>query len=373
MTENRAVVWHLIDANADTAYFRALARLHDRSRYPVAIGSVAPAGPLQDAMRALGVPTFSLEASGRPSYAGALRRLVRLLRAGRDRLLHAHCFDPTWLGLFAARISRRPFVFTRHHSDHHLRLGRPWHTRVDAWCARSADAVIAVSEATRTVLHEQEGVRRAVDVVYNGIEGLSEPGPTELQHLRESLDVQGHLCVVPARLHEEKGHAVLFAALPRVIERVGRVTIALAGEGPHRAELEALARQGGVSDSVRFLGHRADVAALLALADVVVLPSLAESFGLAALEAMSAGQPVVAAATGGLPEVVRDQECGLIVPPGQAEPLAEAMAAVLGNPALGRRLGEAGRSRAARFSAESMVRGYEAVYDRLLSGRASRE
>jgi glycosyltransferase involved in cell wall biosynthesis len=99
---------------------------------------------------------------------------------------------------------------------------------------------------------------------------------------------------------------------------------------------------------------------------VVVLPSLAESFGFAVLEAMSLGRPVVATTTGGVPEVVSNGKTGLLVPPADAEALGAAVGRVLGDPALARRLGEAGRARAATFGFDRMMHGYQAVYQQLL-------
>src|SRR5436190_20782728 len=110
-------ICHLIDANSDTQYFRSIARACASERYPVMIGSLAPAGPLQAAMRELQTPTFALDAATRRQYPQALWRLVCLLRRARVALLHAHCFAPSWLGLIAARLAGVPFVFTRHHSD----------------------------------------------------------------------------------------------------------------------------------------------------------------------------------------------------------------------------------------------------------------
>jgi glycosyltransferase involved in cell wall biosynthesis len=364
-------VAHLIDANLDTSFFRALVAHRDRTRFEVMVGSLAPAGALQGRMQALGAPTFSLSARGRAEYALAVLRLVRLLRRGDVAILHAHCFDPTLVGLMAARLARVPFVFTRHHSDHNIRLGKKWHTRLDGFCARRADRAIAVSEATRKIMLDVEGARAAnISVVYNGIEALEQPRPACVTALRGEFAQDGAcLCLVLARLHEEKGHLVLFDALPRLRERVGAVRVLLAGEGPHGEWFEREARARGLGECVRFLGRRADVADLIGAADVVVLPSLAESFGFVLVEAMSLGKPVVGTTTGGVPEVVRDGETGLLVPPGDASALAVAIARVLESPDWARTLAEAGRTAALRFTAEAMVRGYERVYEELLAAK----
>jgi glycosyltransferase involved in cell wall biosynthesis len=360
-------VYHLVDANSDTAYFRAIARHHDGQRYPVAIGSLSPPGPLQQAMRELGVPTFSLDVTARRQYGRALVRLAHLLRRRSPAILHAHCFDPTLVGMLAARAAGAACVFTRHHSDHHLRLGKRWHTRIDAWCGRRADAVIAVSQATRRIMSEIERVPEdRITVVYNGMDPLPAPPADRIERLRQELAVgSGAVCLVIARLHEEKGHAVLFEAIPAILARVGALLVLLAGDGPHRRALETEVRRRGIASVVRFLGQRSDIASLLALSTLVVLPSLAESFGFAALEAMSAGRPVLATRTGGLPELIVEGETGLLVAPGDAPALAAAACRILQDPAGADTLGRHGRRRAALFTSERMVRGYEQVYDRL--------
>ena len=152
------LVCHLIDANLDTTYFRAIARHHDKARFPVMIGSLAPEGPLQSAMRELGTRTFAVSVTRRRQYGRAIAGLARLLRREKASVLHAHCFDPTIVGLVASRLAGTSFVFTRHHSDHNLRLGKRWHTWIDGWCGRHADRVIAVSEATRRIMTDVERV-----------------------------------------------------------------------------------------------------------------------------------------------------------------------------------------------------------------------
>jgi glycosyltransferase involved in cell wall biosynthesis len=364
-------VCHLIDANLETKYFCSIALHHDRARFPATIGSIWPAGTLQEGMGNLDTPTFALGAGTRRQYPGALRRLVTLIREHRISLLHAHCFDPTALGLIAARIARIPLVFTRHHSDHNIRLGKRWHTRIDAWCGRHADHVIAVSEATRRIMIEVERVPcERITVVHNGVEPLAAAEPAAVERLRAELAGTGAPVVLTlARLHEEKGFRYLFEALPAVVEQAGPLTVLIAGDGPHRGLLEADARARGLAEFVRFLGRRDDVAALIGLASLVVLPSLAESFGFVLVEAMGLGKPVVATTTGGIPEVVSDGETGLLVPPGNAPALAGAIARLLRDPAEATALGEAGRRRSALFTFERMMRGYEAVYESVLASR----
>src|SRR5215471_400755 len=358
------MICHLIDSNIETGYFRSIARHHDREQFPVMIGSIAPAGPLQRTMTGLSVPTFSLNAVSRLQYPAAILRLVRLLSQNHVAVLHAHCFDPTFIGLISARIAGIPFVFTRHHSDHNIRLGKRWHTRIDRWCGRRSDHVIAVSEATRRIMTDFEGTPEAkITLVYNGVEPLCTPASESVAKLRRELMLHDEsICLMIARLHEEKGFKVLFDAIPIVVSHVPNMVVLVAGEGPHRATLAAGARRRGLDHMVRFLGQRNDIPELISLASVVVLPSLAESFGFVLLEAMSLGKPVVASTAGGIPEVVSHGETGLLVPPGDALSLADAISRVLLKPALAADFAAKGKQRTQLFTFDRMIRGYERLY-----------
>jgi len=168
-----------------------------------------------------------------------------------------------------------------------------------------------------------------------------------------------------ARLHEEKGFEVLFNAIRIVSSHVENLVVLVAGEGPHRTTLAAGVRKCGLDHVVRFLGQRNDIPELISLASVVVLPSLAESFGLVLLEAMSLGRPVVASTTGGIPEVVSHGETGLLVPPGDVLRLADSIIRILLQPDLAADLAAKGKQRAQLFTFDRMIRGYEGVYANL--------
>ena len=212
---------------------------------------------------------------------------------------------------------------------------------------------------------------RKISVIYNGMEPLRDPDPHRVAAIRRELGLSHErVCLMTARLHEEKGHHYLFEAIPQITLRAGRVIFLLAGDGKHRAELEAEVRARGIEGSVRFLGRRDDVPELIALSTLVVLPSLAESFGFSLLEAMSMGKPVVGSTTGGIPEVVTDGETGLLVPAADSSSLADAICRILQDEKLAQMLGEAGRRSAARFTFERMISGYQAVYQKVTEHRA---
>jgi N-acetyl-alpha-D-glucosaminyl L-malate synthase BshA len=157
----------------------------------------------------------------------------------------------------------------------------------------------------------------------------------------------------------------------RIFERVSREVpsvLLMVGEGPERASAQALARRLGIDNRVRFLGRQDHIEELTGLADVFLLPSELESFGLSALEAMASGVPVVGSDAGGLPEVVRHTETGFVLPVGDIEGMAARTIEILKDDEHARELGQAGRRRAASlFGAERIVSQYERFYESVLA------
>jgi glycosyltransferase involved in cell wall biosynthesis len=176
------------------------------------------------------------------------------------------------------------------------------------------------------------------------------------------------LIICAARLHPVKRQDVLIEALGCLPEAAGRpVHLVLAGDGGERAALETLAARVAPG-RVHVLGMRGDVPDLLAQADAFALASRMEGLPISVLEAMLAELPVVASRVGGLADAVADGETGLLVPSGDARALADALARVLGDAGLRRRMGEAGRRRVReRFSLAGMVERTAAVYDELVN------
>ncbi len=153
----------------------------------------------------------------------------------------------------------------------------------------------------------------------------------------------------------------------RVRER-RRAKIVLVGDGPERGRVETLAREAGIAEHVEILGEVDDVRGLLSVADVFLLPSAQESFGLAALEAMACGVPVVASRVGGLPEVITDGLTGYLRDPDDQEGMAAAVLDLLDDPSLRQRVAHLARASVVdRFDEDRVVPMYEALYERLLT------
>jgi glycosyltransferase involved in cell wall biosynthesis len=332
------------------------------------------AAPMVPLFRAAGVRTIDLRARRRTDPA-ALWRFGQVLRRGRFDVVHAHSFRTEQASVLWGRLLRRvPILVRTVHNVDDLYVQQPYAAMLKA-SARALDRVIAISDAVAAYLRDEAALpAEKVVRIYYGIDPSPFRPDLPPPSCRADADpLRRPTLGVVARLAPQKGHRVLFDALPAVRTAVPDVHVRLVGheELSTAAELRAYAAGRGVDDLVAFEGFRADVAAVLADLDVFVLPSLWEGFGLVLLEAMAAGRPVVASNVGPIPEIVVDGVTGLLVPPGDAAALAEALVRLLRDPELAAAHGRAGRARVEReLRLDTMVRRTEALYDELLD-RAS--
>jgi glycosyltransferase involved in cell wall biosynthesis len=294
-----------------------------------------------------------------------------LLRRLRPTLLHLHSAAPAsdrHLLALARMADVDRLILTQHVASPSV-AGDADSSKLRA--LRDADAVTTVCEAVKDVLvRDCDLDRKRVRVVPNGADLPDDADErAAARRWRDELGIGAFkpLWVCVARLEEQKGHAVLLDALARLQERGLDFVVALAGEGSLRAGLERRAAHLGLGARVRFLGQVDSVGSLLLAADACVIPSQWEAQPLALLEALARERPVVATATGGVPEVIEDRVHGRLVPPGDPQALAEALEEFHRNPDLAWRLGENGGERLrASFTWDRAVEGFEAVYDEML-------
>lgn len=296
---------------------------------------------------------------------GVLRLRERLAAAAVD-LVHLHTSRATWLGGLAARWLGLPAITTRR-QDRRV----PASARTRLVYGRLVRRVVAISPSIARGL-ETGGVDRArVVTIPSSVDaGALRPGRPAAA-VRAELGVGGGelLVLTLAALVARKGVDLLLRAQAALDGERG--VLAVAGDGPERARLEALARELGLAAHVRFLGRREDRADLLGACDVFALASRAEGLGVAALEAMACGRPVLATRVGGLAEAVVHEGTGLLVAPDDAEALADAWRRLRADPALRARLGAAGPARLDQgFRAPQMVAAYERLYREVLAEAA---
>ena len=324
-----------------------------------------PHGSLARAAAALGVPVVPLRIRNHADVVAG-RRLARLLAEDRYDIVHFHTARAHAMSIFLGSRPRVRRVVTRR-MDYRLRGGG-----YARWLYnRGADAVVAISEGVREALLAS-GVHPAqIAVVPSGVDvERFALGASHRDDERRRLGLaSGELVLaIVGALEERKGHAILLDAVALLRDLPLRVLCA--GSGSCAQALAARRDALGLGDRVRFLGRVEDVPVFLAAVDIVVMPSRHEGLGVAALEAMAAGRPVIATRVGGLPEVVGD-DGGLLVPPENPQALAAAIRHLALAPATARTLGEAGRRRVAqRFTLAAMAQGTRAVYRDLVPASA---
>ncbi len=215
---------------------------------------------------------------------------------------------------------------------------------------RLIDGVIVPSHALKKQITRSRYVEESlVDVIPIGIadRGYTRPTKEAVAAVREKFAIPEDtvVAVTVGRFVEQKGHRCLIDAARRITAAFPRVVFLLLGDGPLRGELEAMIARFGLERHFLLAGMREDVDAILAGADMMIHPSIEEPFGIALLEGMRAGLPIVASRVGGIPEVVREEETAVLVEPRQSEAIAEAVIRLLEDPSLRETLGAAGHRR----------------------------
>ena len=356
---------------AEQALLHVLAGLDRRRWRPVLFHHPEPGlAPLLEEARRLdvelrAVPLMPLGSRG----AARAPQFIRALQAARPAVFHAHLTWPLACkhGLTAAILARVPAIVATEQLFVEAAYSRT--TRIQQrLIAKGVHCYIAVSrEVARRLRQAFRMPEHKIKVVHNAIplDSFDRPANSALRAILAG-PAERPIVLTTARLDRQKGLCYLLKAAALVPEAL----FVLAGDGPERASLEAQAHQLGMDDRIVFLGYRQDISDLLASCDLFVLPSLFEGLPLAVLEAMAAGKPVIATAIGGTDEAVVPGETGLLVPPADPGALAEAIRALLSDPARAQRLAARGKDRAHReFSAATMVQRITHIYDEALGLR----
>lgn len=280
-------------------------------------------------------------------------------RAGLD-LLHVHYAIPHAVSAYLAREIVAPdrlrTVCTLHGTDITLVGADPSYRPLVKFCIEKCDAVTAVSRWLTETTRATFEIARPVRTVYNFVD------------TNEYRRLEGCAGEVPTIVHVSNFRPLkrtpdVVEVFRRVREKI-RCRLIMVGDGPDRAKAAALAESLGIASDVRFAGVTDSVIDILSSADVFLLPSELESFGLAALEAMACEAPVVTTNVGGLREVVEDGASGYLLPIGDVDAMAERTLEILANPELRKQMGRHARKIAAeKFSPRVALNSYLEVYD----------
>jgi glycosyltransferase involved in cell wall biosynthesis len=293
--------------------------------------------------------------------------LAKIIRSGNFVLLHAHGFKAGLVARPAARMGRVPCLVTVHNDFAGAKAARlrPLYYAAERWLSRWTAGYVTVSRWLAAELADECGVRGRIAVIPNGII-LS--GWNQGERCGFTLAGRQPLVGTVARLAPQKGVEFFIRAAARLAANYPELRFLVVGDGPLRPGLESLAGELGLGGRLFFMGHRTDVASILSCLSVFVQPSLSEGQGITVLEAMAAGCPVVASAVGGLREVIRHGENGLLVEAGSADTLAEAVGALLDDKTLAGALAKKALCDVREYDISAMLERTRDLYQAVMEG-----
>ena len=354
--------------------FMMLTRGLDSTRFDVEFACLRRWGPFVQEITERRIPLSEYKVTTfRSVYALTQQaRLARHIARRRIQIVHAYNFYGNVFAIPPARLVARVVIASIRDCAPYL---TPMQKRVQRYACQLADCVLVNAEAVKRWLVAEGYDESKIVVIRNGVDLTRFSESTDSKDVRRDLGLPGGtpLVVVVSRLARLKGLEQLIeaAAILKSRNQDGRFLIVgetAPSQRDYLDELKRLAALHRVADRVVFTGLRSDVPALLSAADVAVMPSLNEALSNVLLESMAAGAPTVATRVGGTPEALIDGQTGLLVPAGEARPLAAAISQLLDDRVLAIRLGHAARQFIHQhLSVERMVRATEQLYAELLA------
>jgi glycosyltransferase involved in cell wall biosynthesis len=337
--------------------------------------AIPSAGPLMEHAREQNIPARIIPypfPSTKPlralkfvlTYPVAARRIRRLVNDLRPDIVHfntAACISP------AAALRKAPVKRVWHIRETTI----PFLRKVAGWIKRWSDTVIVNSRNSAEAYPGLLASERT-HIVHNGLD-LEVPDKSEGERVRLELDFsrEDFIALFAGQLRAHKDPLLFVEALAEARSRGAEINACIAGDGPLLDKLKEEVNHRGLAEAVRITGFRSDLPALIAASDIVVCPSLAESFPRIGLEAMALGKPMVATYAGGIPEQVVNGETGILFPPGDSKAFAEALIELAGDREKLERLGSAAALRhKMHFTESKYAEGVEEVFDRLLDEKS---
>ena len=296
--------------------------------------------------------------------------LVDILRIAKEehiQLIHAHGYGAANFGRIAGMIRGIPTIVHAHDDDRYYPL---YQNLADRLLRNHTDKALAVSESVKkSCINKRHIGKDRTFVIHNGIplRDFVPPEGERVQKERKRLGIESDFKVfgTVAKLREEKGTRYLIESAAKVLGIFPKTNLLIAGDGPLLEELKKLSEKLGISDRVLFAGFRNDIPVILSIIDIFVIPSITEGSPLALLEAMAMGKPIVATNVGGIVEILRDGETGLLVPSRDPEAIAEKIVHLLRNEADSRKLGSRAREEVEKYDIHSHVQKLVGHYDEL--------
>jgi len=345
----------------------ALALGMDARKFDTQVWCLAKGGDVVDWLRAGGITVIIC---GMPSYHKPIDvlRLSRFMHRHKVDIVHAHGYFAGTFGRIAAILAGVKIIVFHVHSTYFYFRWR--HVAIEKILSLFTDKIVCVSKAVKRFVEDVEKISPRKTVLVYNTPSRKWPCPSKhLDLIRRSKDDCVLLSV--GALVENKGHGLLIEAVGELVPRFPNLRLVIAGAGPLRCELKGKIRCLGLENKAFLTGLVKDIDNAYRIANIFVMPSrFREGLGLAILEAMQCGLPVVAFRLGGICEIVENNRTGLLVPPGDVKALAQAIATLLSDKDLRAKMGREGaRVIRERFRSGQMIALIESLYLQLMARR----
>ncbi|MEQ8962962.1 MAG: glycosyltransferase family 4 protein, partial [Coleofasciculus sp. C2-GNP5-27] len=298
-----------------------------------------------------------------------LTRLLALIKREQPQILHLHGYGSTNFGRLASLITGIPTIV----HEHAVLPNQPFYqTIADTILSPLTTKAIAISEPVREFMIRVRKVKpEKLETFFYGLPlaEFQEPAPNEVQQERTHLGISPDkqvVCTV-GRLDTQKGQIYFLKAAVLILKELPKTRFLIVGDGPDRSMLQSVAQQEGIADRVIFTGFRKDIPILVALSDVVAIPSLHEGGPLTLFEAMNLRKPVVGTPVGLMPEVIRNEETGFLVPCQNIAQLADKLIFLLKNPQLASNMGKTGWQVCQSYDIAYSVQRLSEIYRELIA------
>ena len=367
---------HVVSVESSNYYLNNLIDFSEQGKVKYIMITLGAESVFTEEMRARGVEVFLVPAISFTQKLKAVQQIRQILGQTRADIVHTHLFIPSLIGVRAGRKAGIKTMTTRHHSDALYNISswlkrKVW-LRLEQYVNRKAHHIIAPSQMVYDILVNKERVPASrVSLIPYGqtTERFDAITDEMIRTTRATLKMDGKLSLVcVARLFNRKGHIFLFRAMAALIKDYPQLELYLVGTGPHKEQLEQLAKEEGLADHVQFLGWRNDALAIMAAADLIVHPSLEDALSSAVIEAIMLEKPIVASDISGVRDTLGNGKYGEIVPPASAKDLEEGIRRILSDKTQSLQKAKAGKAFLLEYMAAARVSAaYVSEYEKLMT------
>ncbi len=340
----------------------------NKEKYNVSVWCLREGGFFADALIKEGIDVKILHISTSRNPL-SIYKLYKLLKNRKFDIIHTHAYSAGTIGRISAFLAGIPVIISHNHSVYDY---YNWYYHfVERLLSFITDRVICISDMVNRFAKETQRINpNKLVTIHNGIDNIRIVSGKGTSDLRKELGIpinHSIICII-AHMEEHKGLKYLLKSASLLLESKSNISFLLVGDGALTGELKKLCIYLKIEKNVIFAGERSDIPEILSLTDIFVLPSLREGLGLAILEAMACGKPVIATNVGGIPEIVKNGVSGILVSPGDPEALQTAIKELLDDKEMQKKMGYEGKKICEmNFNSGTMVDKVEELYSTLVN------